>query len=112
MAGGERVVPDHGREAAGTLAAALIWAIGALAFFIGLGFAVHVMVDATVKSGAAAWRAAVGAVAATFLLAAIFALLIITTRGMTVLPRRVRRRRARRRATEVAPGPERPLGAG
>ena len=30
---------DHGREAAGTLAAALIWAIGAFAFFIGLGFA-------------------------------------------------------------------------
>ena len=103
---------DHGREAAGTLGAALIWAIGALVFFLALGIGTHVLVDMTVKSGAAAWRAVVGAVAATFLLAAVFALLIITTRGMTVLPRRVRRRRARRRATEVAPGPERPLGAG
>ena len=27
---------DHGREAAGTLGAALIWAIGTFAFFIGL----------------------------------------------------------------------------
>ena len=93
---------DHGREAAGTLLAALIWAIGIFAFFIALGFGTHVLVDMTVKSGAAAWRAAVGAIAATLLLAAVFALLVLTTRGMTVLPRRVRRRRARRRATEVA----------
>ena len=93
---------DHGREAAGTVAAALIWLVGMFAFFMGLGFGTHLVVDMTVKSGSGAWRAAVGAIAAMFLLAAIFALVLIGGRGVAVVPRRIRRRRRAKRAAQQA----------
>ena len=92
---------DHGREAAGTFAAALIWAVAMFAFFVCLGFGTHLVVDMTVKSGNDAWRAAVGAIAAMLLLAAVFALVLISGRGMIVVPRRIRRRRARRRTQQA-----------
>ena len=64
------------------------------AAFVGLGFATHVVVAMTVKRGSATWRAAVGAVAAMFLVASLAALVLITGRGVSVMPRRVRERRA------------------
>ena len=86
--------PRHAQEALGTLLAALIWGVGMFAAFVGLGFATHVVVAMTVKRGSATWRAAVGAVAAMFLVASLAALVLITGRGVSVMPRRVRERRA------------------
>ena len=84
---------DRLREATGTVATALAWAGVTFVFFVGLGFATHVIVEMTVKSGSAAWRAALGAVAAMFLVSAIVALLLITGRGVSLLPSRLRARR-------------------
>ena len=93
---------EHGREAAGTFTAALMWAVLTFGFFIGLGVGTHLVVEMTVKSGSDAWRAAVGAIAAMLLLAAVFALVVISGRGMLVVPRRIRRRRAARRRAQQA----------
>ena len=87
---------DRGREAAGTLLAAVMWGVGAFAFFIGLGFATHKVVEKTVKANSPAWRAAVASLVAMFLLVAIFALVVLGVRTLMKAPAIVRRRQAQR----------------
>jgi hypothetical protein len=103
---GDGAPGQHMTEAAGTLVAALVWGIGTFVVFVALGFATHLVVELTVKRDSATWRAAAGAVAAMLLVASLFALAAITGRGFSLLPSRVRARRAiqvqRARARDAA----------
>jgi hypothetical protein len=90
------VMSDRLRESTATLLAALLWGFGALAGFVILAVATHEIVHVLVKSGSPDWRAVVVAVITMFGLTIGAILLALTGRGVTVLPRRVHRRRARR----------------
>lgn len=98
----------HMGEAAGTLLTALLWGVGAFGAFVGLGFATHEVVAATVHSGSAPWRSVVGAIAAMFLVASVAALLVITGRGVSLLPRRLHERHERHASPADPPLPPAP----
>jgi hypothetical protein len=77
---------DHLGEAAGTLAAALLWGVGVFIAFLVLGMLTHTLVAFTVGSSKAGWRVAAGAIVASLFLAAVVTLLIIIVRSAAAIP--------------------------